>query len=688
MADATVKFGADMRELMRGIAQGQSGIAGFKRGALAAFGDIGAGITGLGTIASGIGGVFSSIAGSVASLGTFVAENLIAPAASMEQLEVAFGVLLKSTDAAKEHLAALVEYSASTPFALEDIAKASKTLLAFGFSGDEVIKVLSQMGDVAALTGGSLGEMAQIVGKVAATGGMDTEVANQLAERAINVRGELAKMYNLSAEQVTKGLSEKAFGLADLLKVIERVTGNGGAFEAGAAKAAETTMGVWSTFLDNLKLAGADLGASMSEAVKPILNKFIGFIQEMKPTLVSLGQVLGGYFTDVGNWLMGLVGDFVENRHEWQAKLEVGLEMLADVVGDLVAAAEVFVSYVGSGNGMKQLRYDLLSSIGLEGVAKQAAYLDAADERWERIKNGEDTDDVWVPHQLRASGAKWEEKTSRRAEELKQEEELKARARITNPDAPTMQAEEVPAEKIVLLDYNAKKVTEAQEEIAKQQQIISNAQKESEWELLSITEKRKSMMSEMARLGASGDTYEERLDSLNDVLAGAKTKQEAISLGAAIKEAKELEATMKKAREASVMRSAELAALEAEAAGYDEKAKAIQKSIALVQREKELMAQGVSQAKAQALAIRELRAQEALNIKQMEKSMIMSRSDKQSLVNAPTVRIGGLGGRVMAGSSSELTELQAQTTSLKDILRYAKEIEKKVGTGTSLAVMA
>ncbi len=707
-ADATVKFGADMRELMRGIAQGQSGISGFKSGALSAFGDIGAGITGLGTLASGISGVFSSVAGSVAGLGSFVAESLIAPAASMEQLEVAFGVLLKSTDEAKEHLAALVNYSASTPFALDDIAQASKTLLAFGFTGDDAVDIVSKLGDVAAMTGGSLSDMANILGKVKATGGMDAEVANMLSERAIDVRGELAKLYDLTGEEVVKQMSEKAFGLADLLKVLKKVTGEGGTFEKGAARAAETTLGVWSTFLDNLKLAGADLGASMSESVKPILNEFIGFIQEMKPTLTSLGQVLGDYFTDIGKWLMGLVGDFVENRFTWQARLEVGLETLADVVQQLAAAVRVVTSYVGNsgGNLGKQLAYDgaslmdtkaaqiVMSAVPAGGLiasmmpwqkmADAAAYASAGQERKEKVTKGEDVGGEWLPWQLRKDP--WSPKVSARERELMLAEQAKKKPAPKDEEVPSLQADS-DAPKVELLDYHAKKITETQEEIAKQQALLSEAQKKGEWELLSLTEKRAQMMREMVRVGASGGMYEDHVKELEGKLENAGSKLEAQQLAAVIKEAKELEAVTVKAREASVMRGAELAALEAEAKGYDKKAEAIKKSIALLNREKELMAQGVSQAKAQSLALRELKAQEAISIKQAEQSAIMSRLEKQQMVNAPTVRIGGLGGRVMAGGSSELSELQAQTTSLKTIERYARQIDGKVGKSSTTAVM-
>ena len=73
----------------------------------------------------------------------------IGEAFKFEKATSDFKVLLGSIDAAKTHLAELREFGAKTPLSFEDLAKASKLLLSFGSSVDEVMPALKTLGDIA-----------------------------------------------------------------------------------------------------------------------------------------------------------------------------------------------------------------------------------------------------------------------------------------------------------------------------------------------------------------------------------------------------------------------------------------------------------------------------------------------------------------------------------------------------------
>ena len=118
-----------------------------------------------------------------AGIGALVGGTALTAAGKIEQLEVSFESMLGSARAAKDMIEDLSYFAATTPFQLTDIGFATKSLIAFGVRGDEVIGKLQFLGDIAAGTGVPLGELAQIYGKALAKGKAQTEELNQMSER-------------------------------------------------------------------------------------------------------------------------------------------------------------------------------------------------------------------------------------------------------------------------------------------------------------------------------------------------------------------------------------------------------------------------------------------------------------------------------------------------------------------------
>ena len=93
------------------------------------------------------------------------AKAMLGLATDAEQLHVKFRVLLKSGTAATAMLKNVGEFAASTPFQKMDIANAAQKLLAFNVPAKDVMTSIRQIGDISALTGNSITEMAELYGK-------------------------------------------------------------------------------------------------------------------------------------------------------------------------------------------------------------------------------------------------------------------------------------------------------------------------------------------------------------------------------------------------------------------------------------------------------------------------------------------------------------------------------------------
>lgn len=182
-----IRIGANLDDLNQGIeeSQGIIGKAGsFMQNAFSfAIG---------GLIEKGISAIGSSVGG--------LASQMIDSNAAFEDYETRFKVLLGSAEAAKERMADLATFGATTPFELPEVVQADLVLQGFGlhsaeaakkfgYSGEEIRTIA---GDVASGTGQSFAEMANLLGRFSS--GSTGEAIMRMQELGIATREQLAGM--------------------------------------------------------------------------------------------------------------------------------------------------------------------------------------------------------------------------------------------------------------------------------------------------------------------------------------------------------------------------------------------------------------------------------------------------------------------------------------------------------------
>ena len=182
--------------------------------------------------------------------------SLIRTAAKFEDLTAQFRVLLRSGKDARALFRELKEFSAQTPFSLEDIAKASQTLITFSEGAMGGVNALRIFGDAAAATGQKFPDVAYWVGRLyaaLASGRPFIDSANSLQRLRIMAPSTMKEMIALEAA----GRSGT--------ELWDTFTASIGKFEGGMATLAETVSGKSSTMKDNWRLAFGEMG----EAFKP-----------------------------------------------------------------------------------------------------------------------------------------------------------------------------------------------------------------------------------------------------------------------------------------------------------------------------------------------------------------------------------------------------------------------------------
>ena len=211
--------------------------------------------TGLALISSAAAGA----AVAVTAIGA-AAVAAINQASKFQDLETQFIAFTGSAAAAAEQVERIAEFSGQTPFQVDELAKANKTLLAFGSNTEQSFVQLKQLGEVAAATGQNIGELSQIFGQIQVAGKLTGERFNQLAERTVNLGPVLAKSLGVAESSIKGLISAGKITSEEVAKAFATMTTGSGQFAGGMERLSKTFSGATSTLKDNIDLLAADLG--------------------------------------------------------------------------------------------------------------------------------------------------------------------------------------------------------------------------------------------------------------------------------------------------------------------------------------------------------------------------------------------------------------------------------------------
>lgn len=368
-SDETRKVADGIKGIESAAGSAQGGVSGFFKNAFSF-------VTG-GLITSAL----SSVTGAVGGL----VSGMVDGNAEFERYEVQFGVLLKSTDKAKERLADLAKFGASTPFDLPEVVKADKILQGFGLhseesaakfgkSGEEIRRIA---GDVAAGTGAGFEEMALLIGKLSA--GATGEAISRMAELGIASKEELAKMglefdkggallspLPQAMQVVTDLMNSKFGGMMDKQSAtFEGMTSNFNDWIQGTIRAAgapvfdkiKGALGELLTALNSPAMQGAI--AMVADLVGNVLAGAIGVAVPLIMDLINGFANAGGPITGFGTIIKD-VFNFISNVFEGGEYWDSISNFIHDIeeIFGVSVPDDLVDSLFDFGDGFRQVVYD------------------------------------------------------------------------------------------------------------------------------------------------------------------------------------------------------------------------------------------------------------------------------------------------------------------------------------------
>nr|DAX27756.1 MAG TPA: tail tape measure protein [Caudoviricetes sp.] len=223
-------------------------------------------------------------------------KQVIAVRSQFQQLEIAFGTMLKSKEKANALMAQMTDLAAKTPFGLQEVSEGAKRLLAFQVPAEEVTETLRRMGDVAAGLGVPMGQLIHVYGQVKAQGKLMTNDLYQFMNAGIPIIAELSKVVGKSETEIKDMVSAGKIGFAEVQAVIKGMTDEGGLFYNLMAEQSKTLSGQLSNLEDNF----ANVLNEIGKATEGIASGAISSVSFLVENYQTLGKVIAGLIATYG----------------------------------------------------------------------------------------------------------------------------------------------------------------------------------------------------------------------------------------------------------------------------------------------------------------------------------------------------------------------------------------------------
>lgn len=223
-------------------------------------------------------------------------QKIIAVRSQFQQLEIAFGTMLKSKEKANALMAQMTDLAAKTPFGLQEVSEGAKRLLAFQVPAEEVTETLRRMGDVAAGLGVPMGQLIHVYGQVKAQGKLMTNDLYQFMNAGIPIIAELSKVVGKSETEIKDMVSAGKIGFAEVQAVIKGMTDEGGLFYNLMAEQSKTLSGQLSNLEDNFDNMLNEIG----KATEGIASGAISSVAFLVENYQTLGKVIAGLIATYG----------------------------------------------------------------------------------------------------------------------------------------------------------------------------------------------------------------------------------------------------------------------------------------------------------------------------------------------------------------------------------------------------
>jgi hypothetical protein len=335
-------------------------------------------------------------------------KNLIEVRSQYEMNEKALGILLDSASRGTRIFNELSQMSLVSPYTLIELSSAAKQLTAYDIAAKDVVDTTRRLADMASAVGVPVERLTYALGQIKAYGYLNSRDARMFANAGIPLVKQLADYYSelegkmVSTADVYDRMKKKAIDYNDVMKVVTKMTDEGGKFFDFQAKMADTlkvrlanlTL-AWNNMLNEL---GKSNQGSLNTGIKSLTIVFRHWreiYRVLSTVIVALGAykaatMLAGITTKssigssaVASWFSLAKG--VKSAKDAVALFSLTLKSIPFTawVTMIATLASYFYLFNNSTDGLKQKLEDIATAF--DGVRKEITDLYADALKSDRI---------------------------------------------------------------------------------------------------------------------------------------------------------------------------------------------------------------------------------------------------------------------------------------------------------------
>lgn len=264
-----------------------------------------------------------------------------------EQLGIQLEVIARDADKGKQMLEDMFQVAINTPFQVKEVAAAGKELAAFGFSVEQIVPLVKQLGDVSAGTGTPMHRLILAFGQAKIAGRLMGQEMRQFVNANVPMIEHLAAVLGKPTLQIKKMIENGQVGFDIVQQAMNRMTGEGGIFGGMMERMNKTAIGQWRSFIESLEIGLYKVGKVFFE-VFDLQDTF----RSWKEWAMDTSQDAGGLkvmfegirdilhsIRDVGRivWesirrVLGAVGDVVDSISAWVSLYKETFKIIAMIL--------------------------------------------------------------------------------------------------------------------------------------------------------------------------------------------------------------------------------------------------------------------------------------------------------------------------------------------------------------------
>lgn len=199
-------------------------------------------------------------------------KNSLSLAATAESNRISLEVLTGSAVKAKMLFDGFQDLDRNSPLSRSDFARASQTLIGYGFAAESTLPALRQLSEISIGNADRFQSLSLAFGQVTANGRLMGQEVLQMVNAGFNPLQEISRTTGRSMVELKKAMEDGAISASMVEDALRSATSEGGRFYEMNEKLKNSAAGQWAKMQSDVQLLSTEIGTNLMPAAKDFMN--------------------------------------------------------------------------------------------------------------------------------------------------------------------------------------------------------------------------------------------------------------------------------------------------------------------------------------------------------------------------------------------------------------------------------